>query len=340
MSHSIKPNSTIGIFGSGQLGRMFALEAAKLGFRVHTFSPDKNTPTGQVCGLETTASYDDLFEVRSFAQSVDVVTFEFENVPSATVAAAAEFVDVHPKGEVLHTTQNRLREKTFLSSNGFPVTPYRHIKTTEELHTAVAELGVPCVLKTAGFGYDGKGQAKINSVADIDSAFSAMNGNEAILEAFVDFEKEVSVVCARGVDGDFAHYGVIENEHANHILDISFAPALVSETVFKDAIEIARSVADAFEYVGTMCVEFFVTKDEKLIVNEIAPRPHNSGHLTFGPCVTSQFEQQVRAVVGLPLGSTEFYRPAAMANLLGDIWENGEPNWAAALSVPDVSLHL
>lgn len=340
MSHSIKPNSTIGIFGSGQLGRMFALEAAKLGFRVHTFSPDKNTPTGQVCGLETTASYDDLFEVRSFAQSVDVVTFEFENVPSATVAAAAEFVDVHPKGEVLHTTQNRLREKTFLSSNGFPVTPYRHIKTSEELHAAVAELGMPCVLKTAGFGYDGKGQAKIKSAADIESAFSAMNGNEAILEAFVDFEKEVSVVCARGVDGDFAHYGVIENEHANHILDISFAPALVSETVFKDAIEIARSVADAFEYVGTMCVEFFVTKDEKLIVNEIAPRPHNSGHLTFGPGVTSQFEQQVRAVAGLPLGSTEFYRPAAMANLLGDIWANGEPNWAAALEIPDVSLHL
>lgn len=340
MARSIKPNSTIGIFGSGQLGRMFALEAAKLGFRVHTFSPDKNTPTGQVCGLETTASYDDLFEVRSFAQSVDVVTFEFENVPSATVAAAAEFVDVHPKGEVLHTTQNRLREKTFLSSNGFPVTPFRHIKSSEELHEAVAELGMPCVLKTAGFGYDGKGQAKIKSDTDIDGAFTAMNGNEAILEAFVDFEKEVSVVCARGLDGNFAHYGVIENEHANHILDISFAPALVSEMVFKDAIEIARSIADAFEYVGTMCVEFFVTKDEKLMVNEIAPRPHNSGHLTFGPCVTSQFEQQVRAVTGLPLGSTEFYHPAAMANLLGDIWQKGEPNWTAALATPNVSLHL
>lgn len=319
---------------------MFALEAAKLGFRVHTFSPDKDTPTGQVCGLETTASYDDLFEVRSFAQSVDVVTFEFENVPSATVAAAAEFVDVHPRGEILHVTQNRLREKTFLSTNGFPVTPYRHIKTIEELRTAVSELGTPCVLKTAGFGYDGKGQAKIKSDADIAAAFAAMNGNDAVLEAFVDFEKEVSVVCARDVDGDFAHYGVIENEHANHILDVSFAPALVSEKVFADAVEIARSIADVFEYVGTMCVEFFLTKDEKLLVNEIAPRPHNSGHLTFGPCVTSQFEQQVRAVTGLPLGSTEFYKPAAMANLLGDVWSNGEPKWAEALGVANVSLHL
>lgn len=316
------------------------MEAAKLGFRVHTFSPDRNTPTGQACGLETTASYDDLFEVRSFAQSVDVVTFEFENVPSATVAAAAEFVDVHPKGEILHTTQNRLREKTFLSTNGFPVTPYRHIKTIEELQAAVSELATPCVLKTAGFGYDGKGQAKIKSDADVDNAFAAMNGNDAVLEAFVDFEKEVSVVCARDVDGNFAHYGVIENEHANHILDVSFAPALVSEKVFTDAVEIARNIANAFEYVGTMCVEFFLTKDERLLVNEIAPRPHNSGHLTFGPCLTSQFEQQVRAVAGLPLGLTEFYRPAAMANLLGDVWADREPDWANALSVPGVSLHL
>ena len=319
---------------------MFALEAAKLGFRVHTFSPDKNTPTGQVCGLETTAGYDDLFEVRSFAQSVDVVTFEFENVPSATVAAAAEFVDVHPKGEILHTTQNRLREKTFLSTNGFPVTPYRHIQTLDQLRIAVSELGTPCVLKTAGFGYDGKGQAKIKGDADIEAAFAAMNGNDAILEAFVDFAKEVSVVCARDIDGNFAHYGVIENEHANHILDVSFAPAFVSERVFKDAVDITRNIADAFGYVGTMCVEFFLSKDEKLLVNEIAPRPHNSGHLTFGPCVTSQFEQQVRAVAGLPLGSTEFFRPAAMANLLGDVWQDREPNWAAALSVPGISLHL
>ena len=311
-----------------------------MGYRVHTFSPESDTPTGQVADIETQAAYDDLYEVRTFAQSVDVVTFEFENVPSETVEAATEFIDVHPKGEILHITQNRLREKTFLSSNGFPVTPYRHIKTLDDLRGAVSELGVPCVLKTAGFGYDGKGQSKIRSEADIESAFAAIGGNEAVLEAFVDFEKEVSVVCARGQAGDFAHYGVIENEHSNHILDVSFAPAVVSASVFKQAIDIARSVAETLDYVGTFCVEFFVGRNEELLINELAPRPHNSGHLTFDACVTSQFEQQLRAVCGLPLGSTEFYRPAAMANLLGDVWQNGEPNWSSALSDENVKLHL
>jgi len=233
-----------------------------------------------------------------------------------------------------------LGEKTFLSDNGFPVTPFRHIKLIDDLYRAAETLGFPSVLKTAGFGYDGKGQAKLKAPHDIESAFAAMNRNEAILEAFVEFEKEVSVVCARDQDGKFVHYGVIENEHANHILDVSFAPAIVSERVFNEAIDIARNIADSLGYVGTLCVEFFLTKDERLLVNELAPRPHNSGHLTFDACVTSQFEQQVRAVCGLPLGSTEFYRPAAMANLLGDVWQNGEPNWAAALAVPSVKLHL
>ena len=205
MSRTILPNSTIGVFGSGQLGRMFAIEARKMGYRVHTFSPESDTPTGQVADVETSASYDDLLAVRTFAQSVDVVTFEFENVPAATVEAAAEFVDVFPKGEILHTTQNRLREKNFLSTNEFPVTPFRHITTINELRTAVAELGTPCVLKTAGFGYDGKGQSKIASPDDIDAAFAALKGAEAVLEAFVAFEKEVSVVCARDQDGNFAH---------------------------------------------------------------------------------------------------------------------------------------
>lgn len=319
---------------------MFTLEARKMGYRVHTFSPDRDTPTGHVADVETSASYDDLDRVREFARSVDVVTFEFENVPSKTVEAAAEFVDVHPKGEILHTTQNRLREKTFLSDNGFPVTPFRHIKSIDDLYRAADALGYPSVLKTAGFGYDGKGQAKIRAHSDLDEAFAAMNGNDSVLEAFVAFAKEVSVVCARDQDGNLAHYGVIENEHANHILDVSFAPAMVSETVYRDAVEITRNVADAFGYVGTMCVEFFLTTDDKLLVNEIAPRPHNSGHLTFGPCVASQFEQQVRAVCGLPLGSTEFYRSAAMANLLGEVWANGEPKWSAALADPNVKLHL
>lgn len=336
----IAPNSTIGVFGSGQLGRMLAIEARKLGYRVHTFSPQGGTPAGQVSDVETTASYDDHDAVRGFARLVDVITFEFENVPAAAVEAAAEIVEVHPKGEILHITQNRLREKTFLENSGIPVTPFRRVKSIEDLHKAVRGLGLPCVLKTAGFGYDGKGQCKIVSVDDIESAFSSLDGQEAILEGFVDFEKEVSVVCARDRAGAFVDYGVIENEHADHILDLSIAPAAVTETVAKEAIEIARNIAGTLGFVGILCVEFFLTRDQKLLVNELAPRPHNSGHLTFDACVTSQFEQQVRAVCGLPLGSTEFYMPAAMANLLGDLWRDGEPNWAAALAIPDVKLHL
>lgn len=337
---TILPNSTIGVFGSGQLGRMFAIEARKLGYRVHTFSPDNDTPTGQVSDFEVMADYDDLDAVRAFARSVNVVTFEFENVPARTVDAAAEFVDVHPRGEILHTTQHRLREKTFLSSNGFPVAPFRHIKLVDDLYRGVADLGTQSVLKTAGFGYDGKGQQKLNALGEVETAFEKLDGSEAVLEAFVEFEKEVSVVCARGQDGSFAHYGVIENRHRNHILDLAFAPAIVSETVFNEAVAIAAEVAETLGYVGTLCVEFFVTREGKLLINELAPRPHNSGHLTFDACVTSQFEQQLRAVCGLPLGSTEFYRPAAMANLLGDIWANGEPNWTAALGSPNVKLHL
>lgn len=319
---------------------MFAIEARKAGYRVHTFSPDTDTPTGQVADFETSADYADLDEVKKFAKSVDVVTFEFENVPSETVETASQFVEVYPKGEVLHTTQNRLREKTFLRENRFPHAEFRHIKTLKDLKKAVEEIGFPCVLKTAGFGYDGKGQTKIKSIEDVEKAFANLKNREAVLEKFVEFEKEVSVVCARDRCGNFAHFGVIENEHRNHILDISFAPAIVSEKVFAEAVEIARNVTETFDYVGTLCVEFFLTNDEKLLINELAPRPHNSGHLTFDACVTSQFEQQLRAVCGLPLGSPAFYSPCAMANLLGDVWEKGEPNWTNILKIPNVKLHL
>lgn len=328
------------MFGSGQLGRMFAIEARKMGYRVHTFSPESDTPTGQIADIETSASYDDLDAVRAFAKTVDVVTFEFENVPSAAVEAASQFVDVHPRGDILHTTQNRLREKTFLADNGFPVAQFRHIKTVEDLRHGAKEIGLPAILKTAGFGYDGKGQAKLTAVGDIERVFADLKGQQAILETFIEFEKEVSVVCARDQLGNFGHYGVIENKHVHHILDVSFAPAIVAEKIYSEAIEIARDIAEMMGYVGTFCVEFFVTKDEKLLVNELAPRPHNSGHLTFDACVTSQFEQQLRAVCGLPLGSTEFYKPAAMANLLGDLWQKGEPNWAAAVTDKNIKLHL
>ena len=319
---------------------MFAIAARRMGYRVHTFSPDFDTPTGQVSDFELCAEYDDLDEVRKFARNVDVITFEFENVPFQTVEAAAQFAPVRPRGEVLHTTQNRLREKNFLSNNGFPVAPFRHVKTVEELKTAIEEIGLPSVLKTAGFGYDGKGQAKIKTEGDVETAFAAIGAEEAVLEAFVDFEKEVSVVAARDLKGNFASWGVIENAHERHILDVSFAPAFVSERLWNEAVEIARAVLEKLEVVGVLCVEFFLTKDEKLLVNELAPRPHNSGHLTFDACVTSQFEQQLRAVCGLPLGSTKYLRPAAMANLLGDLWEKGEPNWEKALEFPNLKLHL
>ena len=340
MSAIVLPGSTIGVFGSGQLGRMFAIEARKMGYRVHTFSPDTDTPTGQIADLETSAKYDDLDAVREFARSVNVVTFEFENVPSATMEVAAEFVPVHPRGHILHTTQNRLREKTWLADNGFPVAEFRRIKLIDDLYRGLEAVGTPAVLKTAGFGYDGKGQQKVESIGEVERAFENLKGQEAVLEEFVGFEKEVSVVCARDQSQNFVHYGVIENEHANHILDVSFAPAAVNKKTSRKAVEIAGAIADRLEYVGTLCVEFFLTTNGNLLINELAPRPHNSGHLTFGPCVTSQFEQQLRAVCGLPLGSTEFYRPAAMANLLGDLWENGDPNWAAALDIENVKLHL
>lgn len=337
----ILPGSTIGIFGSGQLGRMLAIEARKMGYRVATFSPDKDTPAGQIACVEVSADYLDLGKVEEFAKQVDVITYEFENVPSITIETASKFVQVHPKGQVLHTTQNRLREKSFLSENGFPVADYRHITSLDDLHNAVKEIGTPCVLKTAGFGYDGKGQSKIKTEADIENAFEKLKGHDCVLEAFVDFEKEVSVVAARGEKGEFAHYGVIENDHVNHILDISFAPANVSDKVQKEAVMISQGIAEKFDYVGTLCVEFFLTKEGDLIVNEIAPRPHNSGHITFDSSfTTSQFALQLRATCGLSLGSTEFTKPVAMANILGDLWQNGEPNWAKVLENPNVKLHL
>jgi 5-(carboxyamino)imidazole ribonucleotide synthase len=336
----ILPGSTIGVLGSGQLGRMFAIAARRMGYRVHTFSPETDTPTGQVADVEVQASYEDLDAVREFTRHVHVVTFEFENIPVTTVDAVAEHVSVRPSGVVLHTAQHRLREKTFLARAGFPVTPFRPVSNFADLRSGVHDLGLPAVLKTAGFGYDGKGQSKLTSLGDGEAALRALEGQEAILEAFVDFEREVSVVAARALDGAFAHYGVIENAHRHHILDVSVAPAVVSPKIAQEAVAIARSILEALDVVGVLCVEFFLTRDGKLLVNELAPRPHNSGHLTVDACVTSQFEQQLRAVCGLPLGSTEQYRPAAMANLLGDLWQPGEPNWPAACAFPEVKLHL
>jgi 5-(carboxyamino)imidazole ribonucleotide synthase len=336
----ILPGAAIGVLGSGQLGRMFAIAARRMGYRVHTFSPDQDTPTGQIADVEVVAPYDDLDAVESFARSVAVVTFEFENVPAPTAQAANRAAPVRPDGAILHTTQQRIREKRFLTKTGLPITPYREVRSLDHLHQALNELGYPAVLKTAAFGYDGKGQFKIDSPERVQEAWSAVGHQESVLEAFVDLQCEISVVAARGDDGQFVHYGAIENQHSRHILDLSIAPARVTPEIANRAVEMSRTVLDQLGVVGVLCVEFFVTRDGQLMINELAPRPHNSGHLTVDACVTSQFEQQLRAVCGLPLGSSAMHRPAAMANLLGDIWSNGEPNWPAACAFPDVKLHL
>lgn len=336
----ILPGSTIGVLGSGQLGRMFTIAARQMGYRVHTFSPDQDTPTGQVADLEVRSPYDDLDAVASFSKQVSVVTFEFENVPAATAETASRWAPVRPSGEILHVTQQRIREKRFLTQAGLPLTPYREVPSFEALEPALGALGYPAVLKSAAFGYDGKGQFRIERADQAKTAWDAIGAQMAVLEAFIDFEREISVVAARGADGSFVHYGAIENRHRHRILDISVAPAGIGSGLAEQAVEIARAVLEKLEVVGVLCVEFFVTRCGGLVINELAPRPHNSGHLTIDACATSQFEQQLRAVCGLPLGSTEQYRPAAMANLLGDLWTRGEPKWISACGAPEVKLHL
>lgn len=344
MSETFKPvlpGASIGVLGSGQLGRMFAIAARRMGYRVHTYSPGYDTPTGQVADLEVDGPYEDLDAVTRFAAGVSVVTFEFENVPAATAAAAAKAAAVRPSGEVLHVTQHRLREKTYLAQHGFPVTPYRAVRSLAELEAGLVELGYPALLKTAGWGYDGKGQVRIAGPGDAAAAWQTLAASgEAVLEAFVHYEREVSVVAARGHDGQVVDFGVIENHHVGGILDISLAPARISAACERRAREITRAVLEALGVVGVLCVEFFALPGGELLINELAPRPHNSGHLTFDACVTSQFEQQLRAVCGLPLGATDLLRPAAMANLMGEQWQRGEPRWAEALALPDVKLHL
>lgn len=338
--HVIEPGAVLGVLGSGQLGRMFAIAARRLGYRVHVLSPDADSPTGQVADLEITAAYEDLEAVGRFARGVSVVTFEFENVPTAATNEAAKHAPVRPGSSVLEVTQHRVREKSFLRDAGIPVTPFWPVNSRDDLDRALLEAGFPAVLKTAAGGYDGKGQALLRTPADVEAEWPDFAGVDSILEAFIDFTCEVSVVGARGLDGDFVAYGPIQNSHAHHILDVSFAPAEVSPELARDAVEIARTVLGQLDVVGVLCVELFVTRDGRLLVNELAPRPHNSGHLTIDACVTCQFEQQVRAICGLPLGVPDQLRPAAMANLLGELWAGGEPRWERALGLADVKLHL
>ncbi len=336
----ILPGKTIGILGSGQLGRMLSFVAKRMGYRVVIFSPDRHTPAGQVSDQEIVADYQDVKALERFAKEVDVVTIEFENIAVEALNALAKHVPVHPSPQVLHISQNRLREKTFLAKAGLPVTPFKQVDDAKGLQDALETLGTPVVMKTAGFGYDGKGQAKVNSLEDAVNAYEQLGGGTVILESFINYQQEVSVIGSRNARGEYQDFGVIENEHKDHILDLSIAPSSLPETLQKEARDIARATLEALDVIGVMCVEFFYTSEGKLLINEVAPRPHNSGHLTIEGSPCSQFEQQLRAICTLPLGNSEIKRPTAMLNLLGDVWAKGEPDWESVLKLPETHLHL
>lgn len=335
----VLPGKTIGILGGGQLGRMFAIAARRMGYRVHAFDPIHYGPTGQIADHEVNASYDDIDAACRFAREVDVVTFEFENIPAETLSAIERIKPVHPSPRVLDTCRHRLREKQFLDGIGVPVAPYRGVAGIDDLRRAVQDLGMPCILKSAEFGYDGKGQVRIDPSSDLTAAWDSIGRAPSVLERVVRFDREVSVIAARTFDGQIDCFEVAENLHRNHILDVTSAPAQIDDSTRRQALEIARAIAGSLEVVGLMAVEMFVV-DGAIVVNELAPRPHNSGHFTFDACITSQFEQQLRAVCGLPLGDVSMLRPAAMSNLLGDLWSAGEPEWSRVLENPAVKLHL
>ncbi|MBC7135374.1 5-(carboxyamino)imidazole ribonucleotide synthase [Oceanibaculum nanhaiense] len=332
----IAPGATIGMLGGGQLGRMAALAAANLGYKVHVLTPERDSPAAQVCATTTIADYTDRAALEAFATSVDVVTYEFENVPVEAAELLAEKVPVRPGAEALRVAQDRLREKEFAANLGIGTAPFRAVGAADELASALAAIGTPAVLKTRRMGYDGKGQTKILPDTAPDDSWAAIGGQPAILEGFVSFSMEISVIVARGLDGQTLCYPPVENRHVNHILDTTIVPAPIPPALAAEAEEIARKMAEALDLVGLLAVELFVTGDGRVLMNEIAPRPHNSGHWTMDACVTSQFEQQIRAVCGLPLGSVERYGDAEMKNLIGD-QANG---WLEILRDPAARLHL
>ncbi len=331
----VSPGATIGIIGGGQLGRMTAMAAARLGYRCHIFCPEADCPASQVA-TATIAAYEDGSALARFANRVDVVTFEFENIPADSVRVLSRHVAVRPSWRVLETAQDRRVEKAFFHSIDVATAPWRPVLDRAGLERAVAELGRPSVLKTARFGYDGKGQVKIDADTALDAAWAEMHGAPAILEGFVDFEREVSVIVARGLDGTARCFDVVENRHRNHILHQTIAPAAIPPALARRAEEIALKTAETLELVGLLAVELFVTRDGLLLANEMAPRPHNSGHWTMDACATDQFEQLVRAVCGLPLGSPLRHSDAVMTNLIGD----DVNQWLSILQQPETHLHL
>jgi len=316
----LPPGSTIGIVGGGQLGRMLSLAASRLGMRTHIFCPDPQSPAFEVTPHKTVAAYEDETALATFADAVDVVTYEFENVPAATAAFLAARKPLRPGANALAVSQDRLAEKTFLASKNIPVAPHRAVESLDDLHAAIGALGLPAVLKTTRLGYDGKGQRVIRTPEEAASAFDSLAPKPLVLEAFVPFEREISVVVARNGAGEVRAFDAAENVHRNHILFTSTVPAAISAGVAKHAAMLAKVIVVALDYVGVLGVEFFVVGGERptLLVNEIAPRVHNSGHWTEAVCLTDQFEQHIRAVLGWPLGDPARMADVVMENLVGD----------------------
>ena len=332
----LAPGGTIGILGGGQLGRMTALAAARLGYRCHVFADEPDSPAAQVCGAATVAEFSDREALERFAGAVDIATFEFENIPAGAVRRVAALKPVLPRPEILEIAQDRLREKDFLRSIDVATTAYREISDPTALLRAMRDFGYPAVLKTVRLGYDGKGQVTLTPEIEAEEAWRRMGGEIGILESFVDFSCEISVIVVRGANGAWATYPPVENQHVNHVLDTTIAPARIPADTARRAEAMARHVAEKLDLVGVLAVEMFVTESGAILVNEIAPRPHNSGHWTIDACFTSQFEQLVRAVCGLPLGCVTHHSDAVMQNLLG----SDVAKWRDMLNDPLAKLHL
>ncbi len=336
----ILPGATVGVLGGGQLGRMFTLQARTMGYGVVVLDPDPASPAGAVANRHIRAPYDDERALSDLSASCAAITTEFENVPAAALQILTRSSLVRPPVEAVATSQDRIAEKSFLQSHGIPTAKFRAVRDLPELKTAVAALRLPALLKTSRFGYDGKGQALVKSEEDAVRAFQRVGGVPCVLEERLALECELSVVLARGVDGDVAPFPVAENQHRDGILETSVVPARVPEAMAREARELATGLAEEMEYVGVLGVELFVANGSRLLVNEMAPRPHNSGHYTLDACSTDQFEQQLRALCGLPLAQPWLLSPVAMINLLGDLWAHGEPRWEEAFKRPGVRLHL
>jgi 5-(carboxyamino)imidazole ribonucleotide synthase len=330
------------MLGGGQLGRMFALAARRCGYKVVIFGDPKDSPAGQISDLSFDAAFDDEDALRTFAERVDVVSYETENIPVSTVEFLLQQVPVYPGVELLRASQHRLIEKTSLRQIGIPTADFMGVRSLAELQNAVHSFGGAAILKTVTLGYDGKGQAKIGPSTDLAELWQKFAVPEAIVERIVDFQFELSIVASRFKDGTCAFYSPVRNDHVNHILDLSISPASeISEAQTRDAIEMARAILEHFDVIGVLCVELFAASDGTLVVNEIAPRPHNSGHLTIDACDSSQFEQQFRAICGLPSGNVCQRRPAVMANLLGDHLTRVTPErWKSVLGMSGVHVHM